>query len=107
MTHLVDSLLFWWPVYRVSGILKLITAIVSWATVIAIVQALPIALSLKSPRQLEQTVDQRTRELREKEERIRSVFEAVADGIITYDKDGVIEACNPACALSSAPRPSS
>ncbi len=45
-THLIDAMLFWWPAYRVSGIAKATTALVSWATVIALVPIMPKALSL-------------------------------------------------------------
>jgi two-component system, chemotaxis family, sensor kinase Cph1 len=45
-THLVDAIIFYHPIYRVSGILKLITAVVSWMTVIALIRVLPQALEL-------------------------------------------------------------
>lgn len=44
--HAIEASLFWNPWYRFSGIVKLITAVVSWATVIALVPSLPKALSL-------------------------------------------------------------
>ncbi len=45
-THLVDAIIFYHPIYRFSGLLKLITAAVSWMTVIALIRALPQALEL-------------------------------------------------------------
>ncbi len=45
-THLIDASLFWRPWYRLSGLVKMITAIVSWATVIALFRILPKALLL-------------------------------------------------------------
>src|SRR6266404_8933138 len=36
-THLIDALIFEYPIYRFAGVMKLITAIVSWATVIALI----------------------------------------------------------------------
>lgn len=63
LTHLMDAVIFWWPAYRFAGILKLATAIVSWGTVIALIPVLPQALSLRSPRQLEGQIEDRTREL--------------------------------------------
>jgi len=44
--HLVEAMIFWTPVYRLSGVLKLGTAVVSWATVIALFRAMPLAMSL-------------------------------------------------------------
>lgn len=45
-THLIEAIIFYHPIYRFSGLLKLITAIVSWATVIAIIQIAPRAFKL-------------------------------------------------------------
>jgi signal transduction histidine kinase/CheY-like chemotaxis protein len=45
-THLIDATLFWKPWYRLSGLMKLVTALVSWATVLAMWRVFPKALSL-------------------------------------------------------------
>jgi len=45
-THLIDATMFWHPWYRLSGVMKLTTAIVSWATVIMLVRVTPQALAL-------------------------------------------------------------
>lgn len=42
--HLIEAIIFWQPVYRLSGVAKLTTAIVSWATVLALVRIVPQAL---------------------------------------------------------------
>ena len=34
--HLLEAFIFYHPIYRVAGLLKLVTAIVSWVTVIAL-----------------------------------------------------------------------
>ena len=44
-THLVDTVTFYTPVYRLLGLLKFITAAVSCATVLALVPTLPRALA--------------------------------------------------------------
>lgn len=44
--HLVEATIFWWPAYRFSGVVKLWTAIISWATVIAMVRIAPQAMAL-------------------------------------------------------------
>ncbi len=61
--HLVEAGMFWWPAYRLSGLVKLATAIVSWATVFALVPVLPLLLSFRSPMQLADIVKLRTEEL--------------------------------------------
>ena len=46
--------------------------------------------------ELEQRVEERTRQLRESEERIRSIVETAVDGIITINRRGVIDSFNAA-----------
>lgn len=45
-THLFEALIFWHPIYRFQAVLKLVTAVVSWATVAALIPAIPKALML-------------------------------------------------------------
>ncbi len=63
-THLIEASIFWQPVYRLSALFKVLTAIVSWATVIAFVPALPRMLSMTFPEELERQVNERTQMLR-------------------------------------------
>jgi PAS domain S-box-containing protein len=51
-THLMEAIIFWWPAYRLAGVLKLVTAIVSWGTVLALVPVTPMALAMRSPEEL-------------------------------------------------------
>ncbi|MDX9911005.1 MAG: hypothetical protein RBS39_04150 [Phycisphaerales bacterium] len=46
LTHLMDAAIFWWPAYRVSGLLKAVTAVVSIVTAITLIQALPEAIKI-------------------------------------------------------------
>lgn len=50
VTHLIEAIIFWEPVYRLSGLAKFITAVISWTTVIALVRVMPDALSLPGVR---------------------------------------------------------
>src|ERR1035437_8701708 len=63
LTHVMDAAMFWYPIYRVSAIVLMLTAIVSWAAVIGLYKAMPKALSLKSPIELERIIATRTIEL--------------------------------------------
>lgn len=45
-THLIEATIFWNPWYRLSGVAKLLTAIASWLTVIALIPLIPKALAL-------------------------------------------------------------
>lgn len=58
-THLMEALIFWWPAYRLAGVIKLCTAIVSWGTVLALVPVVPRALAMRSPEELEREIEAR------------------------------------------------
>ncbi|HRO42442.1 MAG TPA: ATP-binding protein [Flavipsychrobacter sp.] len=58
-THLIDAILFWHPVYRLSALVRFITAIVSWTTVFFLFKLLPRAFSLKTAKELETEVEHR------------------------------------------------
>ncbi|HET9843847.1 MAG TPA: histidine kinase dimerization/phospho-acceptor domain-containing protein, partial [Gammaproteobacteria bacterium] len=45
-THIMEAIIFWWPGYNLAAVLKLLTAIVSWATLIAIIILLPESINL-------------------------------------------------------------
>ena len=62
-THLMEAIIFWWPAYRLAGVIKLFTAIVSWSTVIALIPTAPKVLALRTPAELEKEVELRTAEL--------------------------------------------
>lgn len=47
-THLIEAIIFYYPVYRFLGLILIITALVSWGTVIALVPTLPKVLALPS-----------------------------------------------------------
>lgn len=46
--HLIEAIIFWHPIYRVSGLMKCITAMLSWATVVAFIRYLPRVLHFPS-----------------------------------------------------------
>ncbi len=58
-THLIDGIIYWVPIYRISAMVKFLTAVVSWLTVIALVPVVPFALSLRSPGELQKEIDSR------------------------------------------------
>jgi len=62
-THLMEIVMFYYPVYRLAGVIKFITAVVSCATVAALVPAIPVVFTMKTPSQLEAQVLERTAEL--------------------------------------------
>ena len=60
-THLMEVVMFYWPNYRLAGLIKLATAMVSVTTVIALVPITPIALAMRTTRELEREVAERKR----------------------------------------------
>ena len=64
-THLIDAMLFYYPAYRLSGLILFITAVVSWTTIWGLIKIMPQAMNLKSPVQLEKIIQVRTFELEE------------------------------------------
>jgi two-component system, sensor histidine kinase and response regulator len=59
--HLVEATLFWHPWYRLSALVKAITAVASVATVGALVPQMPKFLSLRMPQELEHEIAERKR----------------------------------------------
>jgi signal transduction histidine kinase len=54
MTHVMGIMTVWDPVYRFEGVVKFITAALSIGTAIFLIPIIPKALSLRSPRELEE-----------------------------------------------------
>ena len=93
-THLLEAVIFWMPIYRVAGATKFVTAVVSWATVIALFYAMPKALQLRSPESLAREVAERTEQLRAAEAFQRSILESSPVGMVLVSAAGRIEYAN-------------
>lgn len=59
ITHLIDAGIFWWPAYRLSALLRLITGVVSVTTVYALYRVVPVVLSLRSVHELQREINER------------------------------------------------
>ncbi|MCJ8208982.1 HAMP domain-containing histidine kinase [Mucilaginibacter sp. RS28] len=59
ITHLLDAIIFWWPVYRVSALTRFFTAVVSIITVGALYKILPFIYSLRTLAELEVEIEER------------------------------------------------
>jgi signal transduction histidine kinase len=63
MTHFFEVWTAWYPSYRIAGLVKAATAIVSVSTAATLVFVMPQILTLRTPGQLETVVAERTRDL--------------------------------------------
>lgn len=63
-THAIDALMFWVPVYRLSGFTKLLTGIASVGTAIVLGFVFPEALKYRSPADMQAEINKR-RQLQE------------------------------------------
>jgi PAS domain S-box-containing protein len=90
LTHLIDALIFWWPAYRLSAVLRFITATISWITVIAIYKYLPVALSLKTTKEFEAELFKREKS----EAKFVGLLESAPDAMVIAGSDGRIQMVN-------------
>jgi PAS domain S-box-containing protein len=79
-THLLDAAAFWFPMYRLSALVRFITGVLSWVTVFSLYKNLPAAFALKTQKQLENQVELKTKEAKQ-------IFERITDAFIGLDKD--------------------
>lgn len=73
-THFLDAVSFWYPAYRLNGIVRFVTAAISWVTIFYMIKLLPYYFSLKTPAALEAEVAMRQKaeqELQLKNEQLR------------------------------------
>jgi len=58
-SHLLDALIFWWPAYRLSALVRLATGLVSIFTVYALYKIIPLIGNLRTLAQLEAEIEER------------------------------------------------
>ncbi|WP_259071726.1 sensor histidine kinase [Mucilaginibacter sp. X4EP1] len=79
-THLIDALIFWWPVYRLSALVKMATGIVSVITVYALYKTIPAIQKLRTVDQLETQIEERKKA--EQEARHLQVLKQAAEDLM-------------------------
>ena len=94
-THLLDASIFWVPMYRLSALLRFITALISWLTIYHLIKMLPKAFSLKTSGQLEdeiklreeavQNLEASNLKLKVQNEFISNIFDSTVDHINVFD----------------------
>lgn len=101
--HLIEATLFWTPWYRLSAVVKVGTALASWATVLALLPILPKALQLPGLSQvnddLRREIEERKaaeEELRQSEERFRQIVKAAPNAMVMANAKGELMLVNAA-----------
>jgi PAS domain S-box-containing protein len=97
MTHAIEAVIFWNPVYRLAGAVKAATASVSWLTLAFLVPAVPKALALKTPDELKRQVAEATEQLRRERDaaaHLAAIVESSQDAILSQDLTGRIQSWN-------------
>jgi PAS domain S-box-containing protein len=93
--HLVEASIFWHPWYRLSGTVKVVTAVVSWTTVVGLIAVLPKALAMPRLAGLSERLMQEIAERTRIEHQYRSLYENSPSYYVTLDlRSGQISLCN-------------
>jgi two-component system, chemotaxis family, sensor kinase Cph1 len=71
ITHALDALMFWYPIYNFLGVVKVVTAGVSFTTFLALTRESKKLIKFKSPEQLQRIIDERTKDLRNVNNQLR------------------------------------
>ena len=85
--HLIEATIFWHPWYRLSGLVKVITAVVSWWTVIALLPVLPKALSIPGLAKMNADLERQVNERCRAEERLHKTNKELEQFVYTASHD--------------------
>lgn len=90
LTFFIDMLIFWWPGYRVSALVRFIAAIVSWMAIFSFYKYIPIALTLRTAEQVENEVQLHKRT----EAKFMGLLDSAPDAMVITDSHGKITMVN-------------
>lgn len=88
LTHLIDAAIFYWPLYRLNAIVKVITGLVSLATVVVLSILLPKVLRMRGIDDLEMDLQKAAGELQQISKQLR-VSRSVLDFALESAHAGV------------------
>lgn len=73
--HVVEATLFWIPAYRFAGLIKMVTAAVSWLTVFALIPLLPRLLAFPHMAAVNKQLENEIQERRDAESKLQAANE--------------------------------
>jgi two-component system sensor histidine kinase/response regulator len=89
--HLMNALMFLWPVYRFLGLLLLLTAVLCWAAVLSLIPVIPRILALRKPEELAKEIAERKKAeetLRVSEHRFRTMADTMPAMVAIFQGTG-------------------
>jgi PAS domain S-box-containing protein len=92
-THVLNLWTVWHGTYRLEGLVKLLTAVASLTTAVALWPLIPTLIALPSPAQLEQAnraLQAQIVERQHAEERFRNLLEATPEAMVVVNEGGDI-----------------
>lgn len=88
VTFFLDALMFWIPMYRLSALVRFVTALISWITVFAVMRNMPLLFSLRSGDELQAEIQHRIEmetELKQKNEQLQEAEMLAKLGYLQWD----------------------
>ncbi len=92
--HLVEATLFWHPWYRFSALMKVCTAVVSWAAVVALIPIVPRMLRLPKLATVNARLAREIADRKQNEARLRSAITGAVTAMLMVNEEGRIVLAN-------------
>ncbi len=89
--HLMNGLVFWWPVYRFQVFLAALAAVLCWAAVLTLIPRIPRVLALRRPEELAKEIAERKKAeetLRVSEHRFRTMADTMPAMVAIFQGTG-------------------
>ena len=90
--HLIEATIFWHPWYRLSGVVKMITALSSWGTVFALIRVTPRALALPGLARVNQKLQEEIQSRQAAQEQLQQARDQLE--LRVYERTTQLEAAN-------------
>lgn len=100
--HFIEATIFWYPWYRLSGLVKLATALISWATVFALIRVIPAVLTLPGLARLNTALEEKVQLLKTAEQKLQTAHDELEERVKLRTAD--LEQVNKALHLEVAER---